>query len=180
MALSATIFKAQLNISDLRRHHYQDYTLTLALHPSETPQRMMVRLLSFCLYAAPELEFSRGLSNDDEPDLWQKNLSGDIEHWIELGQADEKRVRKACSRADQVSIIGFQQRAFELWWQQNQQKLQRFDNLSVVFIDAGPADTLTQLVDRTMQLQVTIEDGTLWLSDANHNVEVHFQNYNGE
>lgn len=173
MALSATIFKAQLNISDLRRHHYQDYALTLALHPSETEERMMIRLLCFCLYASDTLEFSRGLSNDDEPDLWQKSLSDEIELWLELGQPDEKRVRKASGRSQQVVIAGFQPRPFSIWWQQNENKLQRFTNVSV--LQFSGCDNIDQWAQRNMNLQVTIEEGSIWLSDDSNSLEIQFQ-----
>lgn len=173
MALSATIFKAQLNISDLRRHHYQDYALTLALHPSETEERMMIRLLCFCLYASNTLEFSRGLSNDDEPDLWQKSLSDEIELWLELGQPDEKRVRKASGRSQQVVIAGFQPRPFSIWWQQNENKWQRFTNVSV--LQFSGCDNIDQWAQRNMNLQVTIEEGSIWLSDNSNSLEIQFQ-----
>ncbi|UTW47324.1 YaeQ family protein [Bacterioplanoides sp. SCSIO 12839] len=176
MALSATIFKAQLNISDLRRHHYQDYTLTLALHPSETEERMLVRLLCFCLYASDSLEFTKGLSSDDEPDIWQKSLSDEIELWIELGQPDEKRVRKASGRSEHVVIAGFQQRPFSIWWEQQKSKLERFDNVSVLELQG--CDQLGQIVKRTMNLQLTIDDNTIWLTDETINLEIPFQYFN--
>lgn len=175
MALSATIYKTHLSISDLRRHHYQDYSLTLALHPSETEQRMMIRLLCFCLYASEQLEFSRGLSNDDEPDLWQKSLTGDTELWIELGQPDEKRVRKACGRASQVVIAGFQQRPADIWWQQHEHALTRFNNLSVIQLQPADEAILAAMVQRNMKLQVTLDEGQMWLTDEQHDLEVSWQ-----
>ncbi|MCH2039382.1 MAG: YaeQ family protein [Saccharospirillaceae bacterium] len=175
MALSATIFKCQLSVSDLSRHHYQDYSLTLAQHPSETEMRMMVRILAFAIFAHEQLEFSRGLSNDDEPDLWQKNLTGEIENWIELGQPEEKRIRKASALAKQVVVINYQQNASNIWWQQNSAKLTRFKNLQVISLSENAVEQLASLCSRGMQLQVTIEDGTLWVNNGSDNLEVEFR-----
>ncbi|HWS25207.1 MAG TPA: YaeQ family protein, partial [Xanthomonadales bacterium] len=119
MALKATVYKAELQISDLDRHYYETHTLTLAQHPSETGERVMVRLLAYALFAADDLDFGRGLSSDDEPDLWRKSLTGEIEQWIYLGQPEEARIRKACGRAREVVVIGYSGRSFSLWWEKN-------------------------------------------------------------
>ena len=130
MALKATIFKATLSIADMDRHYYADHHLTLARHPSETDERMMIRLLAFALNASDRLEFTRGLSTDDEPELWQKSLSDEIELWIELGLPEESRLRKACNRAREVVLYTYGGRAVPLWWNKHQSKLARFDNLT--------------------------------------------------
>ena len=104
MALKSTIIKAQLSLSDMDRHLYQDFNLTLAQHPSENDQRLMVRLLAYALNACDGLEFTKGLSADDEPEVWHKNYSEEIELWIELGLPDEKLIRKACGRAKRVIV----------------------------------------------------------------------------
>jgi uncharacterized protein YaeQ len=132
MALKATIFKAELNIANMDRHYYQTHALTIARHPSETDERMMVRLLAFALHAGDALQFSKGLSDDDEPDLWQKDLIGGIELWIDLGQPDEKRIRKACGRARQVVIYSYSGSSADIWWRQTGEQLQRFANLTVI------------------------------------------------
>jgi uncharacterized protein YaeQ len=98
MALKATVVKAELQVSDMDRHYYASHNLTLAQHPSETDERLMVRLLAFALNADERLEFGKGLSSDDEPDLWRRDYTGDIELWIDLGQPDESRIRKASGR----------------------------------------------------------------------------------
>lgn len=122
MALKATIFKAEIQVADMDRHHYADYSLTLARHPSETDERMMVRLLAFALFADPALAFGKGLCVDDEPDLWQKDLTGTIERWIDVGQPDEKWTRKACGRAREVVLVAYG-RALEVWWNGARSKL---------------------------------------------------------
>jgi uncharacterized protein YaeQ len=165
MALKATIFKATMNIADVDRDYYRSHALTVARHPSETDERMMLRLLAFALHADEALLFSRGLSAEDEPDLWQKNLIGDIDIWIDVGQPDEKRIRKACARATRVFVYTYGGHGAEIWWDQMHRKLQRFKNLSVINIPADTLRVLAELAQRTMQLQCTIEDGQLWISD---------------
>lgn len=172
MALKATIFKAELSISDMDRHYYQQHQLTIAQHPSENDERMMVRILAFALNASERLEFTKGLCADDEPELWQKNYSDEIELWIELGQPDEKRLRKACGRAQQVILYCYNHRPAEVWWDQNKSMLQRFDNLKIVKLGEGVAESLAQLVERTMRLQCTIQDGGCWISSDDRTVQV--------
>ncbi|WP_097459238.1 YaeQ family protein [Mangrovitalea sediminis] len=172
MALKATVFKAALQIADMDRHFYQDFNLTLARHPSETDERMMLRLLAFARHASEALQFTKGLSTDDEPDLWEKDLSGDIALWIDLGLPDESRVRKACARSRQVWLYTYGGRAASLWWQKNGSRLARFDNLHVVNIPAEVSSALAALAERTMQLQCNIQDGQLWIGDGTQTVTV--------
>ena len=172
MALKATIYKVELQVSDMDRHYYQSHLLTLALHPSENIERMMIRILVFALHAHEDLAFTRGLSSDDEPDIWQKLPTGDIETWIDLGQPDEKRVRKACGRARQVFIYTYAQRSAGVWWQQMAGKLARFDNLHVIALADDTVVSLTQLVKRTMRLQCSIQDGEVWLGDDQGSVHI--------
>ncbi|WP_027714644.1 YaeQ family protein [Desulfuromonas sp. TF] len=164
MALTATIFKAHLQISDLDRPYYGDHQLTLARHPSETEERMMVRLLAFALHADENLNFTKGLCVDEEPDLWLKSLTGEIELWIDVGLPDERRVRKACNRAAQVCLYIYGGRAAGLWWQRNADKLQRFPNLRVIELPEEQSKRLANLVQRSMALQCTVQDGEIWLT----------------
>lgn len=172
MALKATIFKAELQIADLDRNYYATHALTLAQHPSETDARMMLRVLAFARHASDTLTFTKGLSTDDEPDLWQKDLTGAIELWIELGQPDEKRVRKACGRARQVVVYCHSGHSAELWWEKSRDKLDRFDNLTVINLPADTAQALAKLAGRSMQLQCTIQESQIWLADANDSVTI--------
>ncbi|MFU1505886.1 YaeQ family protein [Aeromonas veronii] len=166
MALKATVFKAQISLSDMDRNLYQDFSLTLARHPSETDERMMIRLAAFAWHAAERLEFTKGLSADDEPELWCKNYSDEIELWIELGQPDEKRLKKACNRARQVVLYLYGGRGTSVWWKQNQGKLSQHDNLSIIELSDSQTLPLTAMVERTMQLTCTISDGQLWVSNG--------------
>jgi uncharacterized protein YaeQ len=172
MATKATIFKADLQIVDMDRNYYQEHALTLARHPSETDERMMMRLLAFAHHASDTLTFTRGLSNSDEPDLWQKDLTGTIERWTELGQPDEKRIRKACGRAQQVIIYCYSGRSANIWWEQNGTALANIKNLTVLNISPENSKALAQLAQRNMQLQATIQDGDIWMTDSESSVEV--------
>ncbi|MCB1754796.1 MAG: YaeQ family protein [Gammaproteobacteria bacterium] len=172
MAQKATVFKADLLISDMDRHYYERHVLTIARHPSESDLRMMLRVAVFCLNARENLTFCKGVSTDDEPDLWQKNLTDEIEHWIDLGQPDEKRLRRACGRAKKVSVYAYRSRSARLWWQQNAGKLQRFENLSVFLIEEISESVLTGLVKKTMNLQAIIQDQELRLSDESTDVTI--------
>ena len=170
MALKATIFKAELQVSDLDRHHFATHSLTLARHPSETDERMMVRLLAFALNADEMLEFGRGLSAEDEPDLVKRDLTGAIDLWIEVGLPDEREVRKAAGRARAVKVYTYGGRSAALWWAQNREALARLDNLSVIDIPIA----IGNLAARNMSLQCTIQDGQLYLSSEGEDM-LHFE-----
>jgi len=141
MALKATIFKADLQISDMDRHYYQNHTLTIARHPSETDERMMIRVLAFALHASEALNFGKGLSDIDEPDLWEKDLTGAIDLWIEVGQPDDKRILKACGRAARVIVYSYSSTS-HIWWGQIGNRVERAKNLSVIHIDADTSQAL--------------------------------------
>lgn len=172
MALKATIFKAELQIADMDRNYYHDHILTIARHPSENDVRMMVRLLAFALHADENLAFGQGLSTDDEPDLWQKDLTGAIECWIDVGLPDEKLIRKACGRARQVFVYTYGGRGADIWWGQNSGKFERLENLGVMNLPLATTQAMAELAQRNMQLQCTIQEGQIWLSDKNNTVQV--------
>lgn len=166
MALKSTVVKAELQISDMDRHHYGTYALTLAQHPYETDERLMVRLLAFALHADERLEFGKGLSNEEEPDLWRKDYTGLIEQWIDLGQPDESRIRKACGRANEVVVVNYGGRAADLWWDKNAALLARHRNLTVLDITPDAVDAITALMVRSMRFNVMIQDGEMqWMTD---------------
>ncbi len=171
MALKATIFKAEIQVADMDRGHYADYSLTLARHPSETDERMMVRLLAFALFADPALGFGKGLCVDDEPDLWQKDLTGAIERWIDVGQPDEKWVRKACGRAAEVVVVAYG-RAADVWWSGVRDKLVRQASLHVLDLAREATTELARLAERTMRLQVSIQDGQVWVTNGRDTVQI--------
>ncbi|MEP6510072.1 MAG: YaeQ family protein [Dokdonella sp.] len=172
MAPKATVYKAELQISDMDRHYYATHMLTLAQHPSETEERLMVRLAAFALHADERLEFGKGLSSEDEPDLWRTERNGEIAQWIDLGQPDEQRIRKACGRARQVVIVTYSGRSADVWWSKVGASLARTKNLTVIDIAAATTQALATLVDRTMRLQCLIQDGHAQLLDANHTVGI--------
>ena len=158
MAVKATIYKIELQISDMDRHYYASHALTLARHPSETDERLMVRVLAFALHAEDRLEFGKGLSTDEEPDLWLRERNGDIGLWIDLGQPELSRIRKACSRSHQVVVVNYGGRSADLWWGKIEADLRRFRNLTVLDIDAGSVASLGALAERGLRLQCLIQD----------------------
>jgi len=172
MALKSTIFKAALQISDLDRNYYATHALTIARHPSETDERMMVRILAFALHADESLAFGKGISSDDEPALWQKDLTGAVELWIEVGLPDEKLLRRACGQAHQVIVYTYGGRGADLWWEQNRDKLERQERLDVSNIPLETSRALAKLEQRNMQLQCTVQDGEIWFSSGDETVHL--------
>ncbi|MBA3487685.1 MAG: YaeQ family protein [Lysobacter sp.] len=170
MAPKATVVKAELQVSDMDRHYYATHMLTLAQHPSETDERLMVRLLAFALYAQDRLEFGRGLSNEEEPDLWRRDYVGDIELWIDLGQPDETRIKKACGRSQQVVVINYSGRGADIWWDKIASSLTRLKNLTVIDISPEVVESLTTLIQRGMRLNCLIQDGEMQLMSDTINI----------
>ncbi|HBU29824.1 MAG: hypothetical protein A2X71_09540 [Thiobacillus sp. GWE1_62_9] len=171
MALKATIYKAELQIADMDRHVYGDHALTIARHPSETDERMMVRVLAYALYAQDGIGFTKGLFDVDEPEVWVKNLAGEITLWIDLGQPDDARIRRACSRADQVVVLCYSS-SCDVWWKQIASKLTRFDNLTVLQMPADTSQALAALAARSMRLQCMVQDGEIWMNTDTQSVPV--------
>jgi len=170
MATKATIYKALLNIANMDSHYYAEHNLTMAQHPSETDLRLMVRLVAFILNAEEDLVFCKGISQEDEPDLWKKSLGGEIELWIDLGQPDEKRIKKACGRSEKVIIYTYQEGMATSWWKQIETSLTRFSNLQVIHLDID--GNIEELTKRAMSLQANIVDGELTLIDEEHSVVI--------
>lgn len=176
MALKATIYKAHVQLADMDRQVYGDHALTIARHPSETDERMMIRLLAFALNVPASndhgaLEFAKDLWDTDEPGLWQKDLTGQIEHWIDVGQPDDRRMMRACPRAGRVSVYSFSS-STPVWWSGIETKITRARNLSVWQVSADQSQQLATLAQRTMQLQVTVQDGAVWVGNGERSVEV--------
>lgn len=164
MALKSTIFRASLNVSDLDRGYYAEHTLTLARHPSETDERMMVRILAFALHADEYLQFGRGISSDDEPALWLKDDTGRIRKWIEVGLPDERLLRRAAGRADEIIVLAYGARAVDVWWQKDEAAFAKLPNLVVLALAADDSRALAGLADRSMSLSCTIQDGQIWFA----------------
>lgn len=172
MALKATIFKAELSVADIDRGVYGDHTLTLARHPSETDERMMVRLLAFALNADERLEFGRGLSAEDEPDLVRRDLTGTLEQWIEVGLPDEREVRKACGRAPEVIVYAYGGRASALWWEKAGPVLSRQPQLTVFDVPQEASQALARFAARTMTLSITVQEAHIFVADGERSVAV--------
>jgi len=163
MAPNATIYRLELQVSDMDRHYYAGHALTLAQHPSETPLRLIARVIAFALNAHERLEFGRGLSNEEDPDLWLRDYTGDVEHWIDLGQPDESRIRKACGRARQVTVVNYSGGAADIWWDKAANSLGRLKNLTVVNLDPASVEAAAGLLERSMNMGAMIQDGELQL-----------------
>ncbi|WP_301101149.1 YaeQ family protein [Propionivibrio sp.] len=172
MALKATIFKVDLALADMDRNLYENYALTLARHPSENDQRMMVRLLAFMRYADPSLTFGKGLSTDEEPDLWLKDLTGIIDLWIVVGQPDERWLRKASGRARRVVLFSYGGRVAEMWWEQNRATLEKLPNLTVFRLPPESTQALAALANRAMHLQCMIQDGEMLITGEGESVRI--------
>jgi uncharacterized protein YaeQ len=167
MAQKATIYKVELSVSDMDRHYYETHKLTVAKHPSETDERLMVRILAFALNAHEQLEMTKGLSTDDEPDIWQKSLSDELELWVALGLPSEKIVRQSCGKSDKVMIYSYGGRTAEMWWEKIKGSTTRFDNLEVVNFTEAETGRLAGLANRSMKLLVHIQDGDVMVSSDN-------------
>lgn len=164
MAQNATIHKIELTVSDMDRHYYETHKLTVAKHPSETDERLMVRLLAFALNAHEHLEMTKGISTDDEPDVWQKSLSGEIDVWVALGLTSEKVMRQSCGKAGKVIVYPYGGRVAEMWWDKVRNNTTRFDNLHVVSFSEADTGALAKLASRAMKLQVNVQDGDVMVS----------------
>jgi len=184
MALKATIYKATLQLADMDRQIYGDHGVTIARHPSEADERMMIRLLAFALNAPASndhgaLEFAKDLWDTDEPALWQKDLTGQIVHWIDVGQPDDKRLMRASPRAERVSVYSFSA-STPIWWSGIATKITRATNLSVWQVPAEQSQALAAMAQRTMQLQLTVQDGHVWIGDGADSVEIAPQRLYGQ
>ena len=176
MALKATIHKAQIQLADIDRGVYGDHALTIARHPSETDERMMIRVLAYALNVPATadhgaLELAKSLWDSDEPDLWQKDLTGRIVHWIDVGLPDERRILRASPRAERVSVYAFAS-STPVWWSQMAGRIGRARNVAVWRIDAAQSQALAAFTQRSMQLQLSVQDACVYLSDATHSVEI--------
>lgn len=164
MAQNSTIYKVELSVSDMDRHYYETHKLTVAKHPSETDERLMVRIVAFALNAHEHLEMTRGLSTDDEPDIWQKRLSGEIDLCVALGLPSEKVMRQSCNKAAKVIVYPYGGRVAEIWWDKVKSGTTRFQNLQVVSFSEADTTALANLASRAMKLHVTIQDGEVMVS----------------
>ncbi len=172
MALGATIYKAELHVANLDQAHYSSHALTLARHPSETDERLMLRLLAFALYAADAPELTKDLAATDQPALWALDMTGDVVLWIELGLPDEKRLRQAAGRARRVVVLSYGGQKQVVWWQQHQGVLGKQRTLTVLAVPPEQSQALAALATRTMQVNVTVQDGSVWFATQSGSVEL--------
>lgn len=172
MGTKSTVYKVDLMVNNIDRQYYATHSLVLAQHPSEPDRRVMARLLTFALFADERLEFGRGLSTHEDPDLWLRDMTGAVEQWIELGQPDESNIRKACGQAKEVIVVTYSGNSAEVWWTKNAVSLSRSKNLRVIDIESASLDNATRFLDRRMSLSATIQEGEFQLSNGNDSIEI--------
>ncbi len=164
MALGATIYKIEIHVADNDRHYYGSHALTIARHPSETAERMMVRLIAFSLHADERLIFTKGLSEADEPDIWLKDLTGAVDLWVEVGQPTDTRILRACGLAEQVVVYCYNGHASKIWWDSVSKKLERAQNLKVVCLPIESIRSLSTHVRRSMVMHVNIQENEIFIT----------------
>lgn len=179
MAIKATVFKASLQIADMDRHYYAEHPITISRQASETDERMMVRLFCFALNAGEYLSFGEGMTDDESADLWQKDLTGAIELWIDVGLPDEKLIRKACGRANRVIVYCYGGNAAKMWFNQNAKQFLRLKNLTVINLSQPCTQAIAKMAERTMQLQCNIQDGQVWLMNQHDSVLIEQEVFKG-
>lgn len=173
MAIKATIYKVTIHIADMDRGYYDELNLTIARHPSETDERMMVRIFVFALHAAEGLRFTEGIAaKEDEPDIWLKNLMGDVDLWIEVGLPDEKKIKKACNISEKVYVYPYAGRSVQTWWQPIAARLSKHNNLNVLALPQEVTKELANIAQRTMTLHFNVQDGQIWIGDSENNILV--------
>jgi uncharacterized protein YaeQ len=172
MAIGASIYKAEVNLSNLNDHIYEDFSLTMAKHPSENELRLLYRLISFLYCSNKDIEFTKGLSTQEEPELWLKDLSGDIEEWIELGLPELKRIKQACGKSKKVRVFSYHPNKSQEWFNKNSKDFKQLPKLEIVHIHIEDSDELLKLVSRNMNLSCMIEEDTMYLSDDEYRISV--------
>jgi len=170
VAIKPTIYKLRIALSDLERNHYDTLNLTVALHPSETTQRLIARVLAFCLNAQEDLQFTKGLSDIEEPDIWRRTLDDQTSLWIEVGEPDSERIKKATRKAKAVKVYSFNTKS-ESWWSQSQSKF-GFLNSEVVRFNAAEIEHLAGLLSRTVDWSITITGQSAYITDESNHAEV--------
>lgn len=173
MAIKPTIYKFRISLSDLNRHYYDTLNLTVALHPSETIERMMVRVLAYCINAQEQLTFTKGLSEVDEPDLWVRSYDDKTKLWIDIGEPSVERIKKSCRLAEKVKIYCFNSKA-DVWWQQSQGKIRQLQ-ASLIKFDWQEIQHLASLVERTMDMSVSISGDSAYIAAQKGEIEVNWQ-----
>ncbi|MGJ8662101.1 MAG: YaeQ family protein [Marinicella sp.] len=171
MALKPTIYKLKISISDFNRDYYDTLQLTVALHPSENVERMMARIVAYCLNAQEYLTLTKGLSVVEEPDIWVKSLDDQIKLWIDMGEPAPDRVKKSSRLAAKVKVYSFNSKS-DTWWEQTKNKVQPFSNVQFYQLDWLQIQALASLVERTMDWSLTISGDTVYITAADQACEL--------
>jgi len=170
VALKPTIYKFNIALSDLDRNFYDTIDLTLALHPSETIQRMMARVVAFCINAQESLKFTKGLSEIEEPDIWLRTLDDQIALWIDVGEPDVERIKKATHKATSVKVYSFNSKS-NVWWEQSKAKFARIA-ASIYRFQWDEIQAFSAMLERTMALSMTIADDSVYITSGDGQCEI--------
>jgi uncharacterized protein YaeQ len=173
MALKPTIYKTNITLSDLNRDYYDSFGLTIAQHPSETLERMMARVVAFCVNAEQGLEFTKGLSEVEQPDIWKISLDGQIERWLDVGEPEVERIKKATRKASSVEVFSFNSKS-DVWWAQSREKFVQL-NAHFYRFNWHEIQQLASLCQRTMNFSVLITGESALITFENGECEVNWQ-----
>lgn len=178
MALQATPYKIEMNLTDMDRHVYETLRFTVARHPSETEERLAVRLIAYALFYKEHLSFGRGLSDVDEPALWEKSLDDRVLHWIEVGQPDSERMTWCSRRTERFSLVAYGN--LRVWQTKELDPVRSLKNINVVGIEQGALEALAQDLPRSLNWSLMISEGELFITDERGQHEVPLQWLIGE
>ncbi|MCL9780071.1 YaeQ family protein [Vibrio sp. S4M6] len=171
MALKPTIYKFRIAVTDLNRDHYDNLNLTVAQHPSENNKRMLARVLAFCLNTGSSIAFTKGLSTVEEPDIWSHTLDNHIQLWIDVGEPDFERIKKASHKSEQVKIYTFNAKS-DVWWQQNQSQLTSLSKVEVYQFEHDSIEQLAQNLSRGMDLSVMVSEQSIFVDMDSGSFEI--------
>ncbi|MDH5389027.1 MAG: YaeQ family protein [Gammaproteobacteria bacterium] len=173
MAIKPTIFKLKISLSDLNRNYYDTLNITLAQHPSETAERMMVRVLAYCINAQEYLVFAKGMNDIDEPDIWARTLDNQITLWIDVGEPAVERIKKASRVAQALKIYCFNSKS-DVWWDQAKGKISQLKT-SILRFQWAEIQALAMLVQRTMEISVTITGDSAYVATKLGECEINWE-----
>ena len=177
MALKPTIYKFKIALSDLNHDHYSSLNRTVALHPSETLERMMARVLAFCLHAHSDTEqlmtFTKGLSSIDEPDIWLRSLDDQLQLWVDVGEPSFERMKKACRQSKHTVVYSFNAKS-AVWWKQSMVQLQSLP-LYVIQFQYAEMQKMAALAERTMDWAITLSGESAFVATSSTQVELSWQ-----
>jgi uncharacterized protein YaeQ len=169
MALAATLYRFDIELSDVDRGVYAQLELRAAQHPSETARYLLTRVLAYCLSYEEGIEFSRGLGSSEEPAVWIKDLQGTVRAWIEVGTPSAERLHRAMKAVGRVAI--FTQHDLELLRRGVRGKnVHRAEEIDVYAIERSVLDALESVLERSNRWSLARTDGEIFLNAGDRTV----------